>query len=524
MSRLSGYVLDTYDDVDGRVLRSMIPSPSDLPDLVKTASRLSEGQIGVLPDDRFALVLMDEGRKMKKYATVDKGNTVLSVMYLLKQAHLLPPEAVKVAATNLAAACQNHGLKIASALLKLAQLTMPGKKQSGSPVENPKWGHQNAALDDVDQRTNFNSIPGTNFMELPVWEGKETVKTAVSNQWISGRVRAGLQALPSRTESTQRANAFIGNLRSGAKKLIDKDPKVDGFPSAGTVKSLQKRIHATDVADNFHRTKIAGVVENVLGHSAPDGHEVRQRQRIWRESPYVDISSWTPKETTVEGPTPWQNEPTGGLLGNRYPTDGYDQIKTASVYFKDNSKQFHPRERHEYCVKLAARMTQVGIPVPEDVARYGSEKYAADVEAMVSFRKNYLQEELHPLVDLLLEKRAQVSPGAFADALEELDHSTRLKWRWGSEIPDPGYPTFRTSLDKLAIDGWTYSEGGAHIREDDLENLAINGYSLVVKGFGETFASGFRKSPKSVFESLPKPNKIVLARMAMDSTSNTGTE
>src|SRR5262249_7475709 len=106
MSRLSGHIFDVYDDIDGQVLRSVVPAPSSLPPFVKTAARLTAEQRTRLPDDRFALVLLDEGAKLKKYAMVDRGNTALSVIYLLKQAHLLPPQAVRVAARNLIDACE----------------------------------------------------------------------------------------------------------------------------------------------------------------------------------------------------------------------------------------------------------------------------------------------------------------------------------------------------------------------------------------------------------------------------------
>ena len=115
MPRLSGYVFDHHDDVEGRIVRSAFSSYTEIPDFVKTAARLSESDVEALPDDQFALVLLDGGFKMKKYATVDAGNTALSVLYLIKQAHLLPKEALKLAATNLISACQVHDLEIGRA-------------------------------------------------------------------------------------------------------------------------------------------------------------------------------------------------------------------------------------------------------------------------------------------------------------------------------------------------------------------------------------------------------------------------
>jgi hypothetical protein len=424
MKKLSGVIFDTYDDFDGRVLKSIITSTNDLPDYIKTASRLSSDQIERLPDDQFALIVIDRGQKFKKYATVDKGNTLLSVAYLLKQAESLEklsPLSLKVASRNLIAACELHGIPVFPALRKLAAW----------PAEKIQLGKHEAATADVEERTNLQGTPGANFMELPTFEQKEKIKTA-----------------------------------------------------------------------------------------APEGVTVITKQKSWRESPYMDASTFDFSALDSREEAPAQRT----LLDGQFPIDGYDQVKTASAYYEENWKEFHPRKRHDYCVKLASRMSELGMEVPEEVQRYGSDTYASDVDAYVSFRRSHVPEEFHPAVDLLLEKRAQVSPGAFAEALAEFDDITGLRWHWDGHIKDPWYSTFGPSLEKLAEDDWRYDEAGCRIGEAELNDLAINGMPLLHKAFGSSFASEFRKNPKSVFESLPKPNKLVLARLAMDRTSGTGTE
>lgn len=452
MRRLSGFVFDTYDDAGGQVLRSVINDPSDIPPFVKTASRLTPSQIDALPDDKFALVLLDEGYKLKKYAMVDEGNTTLSVLYLLKQAHLLPPAAVKTAAHNLMAACQHYGLEIPQQL-KMAAMTgmspVSGKSQHpymrGAKVnhinfpvpsgpkesaDNPTLGNHDAAWDDVSGRTNAAGSPGSNFMELPLFPQKEKVKTA-----------------------------------------------------------------------------------------APAGAEVIVKQKSWFESPYYDASGWDPMSTEPEPALPERT-----LLGDNYPADSWAQVKTASIYFKENVRDFAPRDRHEYCVKLASRMDELGMDVPPEVERYGSTTYASDVEAYVEARRSYVLEEHHPALDLLLEKRAQVGPTAFAEALAEFDKATNLNWHWGAQIADPWYSTFGPSLEKVAAADWRYDDCGTRINERDLERLARNGHERLTKSFGADFAKEFAKSPKAVFESLPTPNKLILARLASDQHNGTYTE
>ena len=119
MRKTSGLILDVYDDVDGALLRSMFPTPSEVPELVKSAQHLSE--VGAdLPDDLYALVLVDEGTTLRKFACHDPGNTALSVLYFLKTAEQLPENARVTAAENLKVACGWYGMEPPEELEKVA--------------------------------------------------------------------------------------------------------------------------------------------------------------------------------------------------------------------------------------------------------------------------------------------------------------------------------------------------------------------------------------------------------------------
>lgn len=110
MEKLSGLVLDMYDDSNGEVLRSIFPIREGVSDLVKTARFVSQEEREELPDGVFALVLTGGEAPLRKYACVDAGNTALSVEYFLREGHKLPEEAQKVAAANLVTACHWYGL------------------------------------------------------------------------------------------------------------------------------------------------------------------------------------------------------------------------------------------------------------------------------------------------------------------------------------------------------------------------------------------------------------------------------
>ncbi len=449
MTRLSGFVIDQYDDVDGRVMRALHSNPSDIPDFVKTSARLDEGQLMKLADDRFALVLLDQGRKLRKFAMVDKGNVALDVIYLLKQAHLLPAEAVKVAAVNLIEACRHYGLGVPAELEKAAdvgkgvstksqkpyakgakviQMNFSGTKHTNEASQMPQLGQVEGATDDVAQRTNFNGVQGQNWMTIPAMTAKEK-----------------------------------------------------------------------------EREKTAGITKT----AQPAGTELRTRERGFR---YVDVTGWDPNETMQEDHVP----PERTLLGDKYPVDGMDQVKTAADYFASRWKEIHPRDRKEFCEKLASRMGELGMAVPEQVDRYASDTYAADVDTHVGSRRALVDEQFHPALNTLLEKRAHVSPSTFAEALNEFDNITNLRWHWDSQVMDPWYSTFGPSLEKMAADdsNWTYNEAGTFIRLKDLEELAWNGRDKVKKLFGEDVADALRNNPKAAFEKQSPRGRLVLARLA----------
>jgi hypothetical protein len=115
--------LDFYDDPSGSVLKGRLSSIDDVPDFVKTAERLNAEELNKLPDDVFALVALDGGRKMRKFACVDKGNTALSVIYFMENKDQLPEEAQKTAAANLITACSWYDMAPPEELEKAAFLT-----------------------------------------------------------------------------------------------------------------------------------------------------------------------------------------------------------------------------------------------------------------------------------------------------------------------------------------------------------------------------------------------------------------
>jgi hypothetical protein len=120
MEKLSGLVLDVYDDGEGAVLRSIFPAQEDVPAIIKEAHFLKPEERAELDSDVFALELVDGDVSLRKFACTDPGNTALSVEYFLKTGYKLPEEAQKTAAANLVRACGWYDITPPEELTKVA--------------------------------------------------------------------------------------------------------------------------------------------------------------------------------------------------------------------------------------------------------------------------------------------------------------------------------------------------------------------------------------------------------------------
>ena len=116
MKKLSGLVLDRYDDPQGSALWNI---PVAL-ELVKMGSVLSSEELARLPDETFALIIEDGDVTLKKFSMADAANTALSVIYFMENGHKLPLEAQKVAAANLLKGCGWYGIPTSDELQKVA--------------------------------------------------------------------------------------------------------------------------------------------------------------------------------------------------------------------------------------------------------------------------------------------------------------------------------------------------------------------------------------------------------------------
>jgi hypothetical protein len=204
-----------------------------------------------------------------------------------------------------------------------------------------------------------------------------------------------------------------------------------------------------------------------------------------------------------------------------YPLDNSASVAAALEYFDRNAGQFEPRERREFAVKTAAAAAKGSLPVPESVARYSSDSYNPSLEGHLTARFTHLMDaDASPAAKAALMKvaslRTEVEPEEFAQRLEAFDKAHGLDAMWDRWVADPWYSTL--GLQKVAKGNapspTTYKVGEVTVTQHELETLAERGISNVRNLFGDKVADQFVKEPQAVFESLPLPNRKLLARLA----------
>lgn len=452
----SGLLLDVYDDYNGEVIRSIFPTFAEVPGLVKQAQVLSGEQRDLLPDDAFALVLKNGENTLRKYACVDAGNTMLSVLYFLENGHKLPDEAQKVAAANLSKACAWYEIG-APELEKIALMGWAVRKAGKMAVNNPF--------------TAYNLV--ANGPEV----ARETGQAVAGNQNAITAIR----------------NAE-GDL-SGGRPISPEEVAEHRFRKAAEASgtALMPMARASRVA-------------TTKGGAIKAANAMR---------PHVDV---TDKEATIEVRRKVAfHYALGEGENGRYPLDSYAEVKTASAYFDEHGKKFSPAARHDYCVNLVKRASELGISVSPEAQKYGSEEFAPAEEIKVAYetRRNLIEEgSLHDMLTALFEKRAEIGPEIFCATLEEFDKLAGINrlYEYG-ELPDPYYSTF----GKVA-EATVFSEviGNELVTDESLRALARNGGLRLKAAFNDEFAEEFRKDPVGIFKSMPRDQKVVIMRMAAE--------
>jgi hypothetical protein len=510
-------MLDFYDDPTGSVLKEKIPSVADLPNFIKTAERLTDGEMCKLPDDVFALVMFDGGTKLRKYACVDKGNTALSVIYFMENKDALPEEAQKTAAVNLCRACNWYSMLPPDELMLAAGMEKEAIKKllrKGAYHVGKGAGKLSEKVREVLQKGAYHAGKGAGSVARMVKGSSSGLSEhGVEKQALVGGLITAATMAQGMGEAHKKqqmrkqmlAGGVPGSQVMKAGELTGSSPMPHGQEPEKTARKLPLTRKMRQEIFEKARKKFPWEGLRSKRPRVPPAPKVKTAAL----EPYVDV--------TGKQPPPKIERVTGTRFAlvkegeAKYPIDTAEQVQRAFSYFDRYMERFTPAERHQYCVKVAARAGELGLRVPELVEKYGSMTLAPDAHVAIYTRQRLFREGTseHGLLEEMKTKCAAIKPEVLAVALENFDRETDLDQMWDNGIPDPYFSVF----GKVAEAQYSFVHGNDTINEERLKRCARECKDQIKDLFGDDMAEEFAKDPVQIFDSLPLDSKRIIMRV-----------
>ena len=203
-----------------------------------------------------------------------------------------------------------------------------------------------------------------------------------------------------------------------------------------------------------------------------------------------------------------------------YPIDTWDRVKIAEQYYFDEGVRMDPEIRRQYATKLAAKAEHMGYPLAGTIKVAGAITFAHPGHTRAALEMRKIATGEAEFLDELFEKRASLGPDMFAECVKRFDIQAGLSDHWDNQLPNPWDSTY--GLYKVATVVW--ESGAERVTEEALYNLSHNHPARLRDVFTEPMTKEFQKDPPGVFNSLPDPQKKLLARLANDSESQGGSE
>jgi hypothetical protein len=198
-----------------------------------------------------------------------------------------------------------------------------------------------------------------------------------------------------------------------------------------------------------------------------------------------------------------------------YPIYDWDSVKLAEAYWLDNRHQMMPEMRRQFATKLAAKADQIGYYLDGLIKEAGSTTYAQEdhIRDAIDMRKVAFPRSSpeREFLDGLFEKRAAIEPTIFAEALRRFDVNSGLAQGWDHAVLDPWASTFGKEADTVI-----WEKGADRVTASQLHNLALNHSGGLREKFTTGFIDEFEKDPVALFNSMPEPQKRIIARLADD--------
>lgn len=517
--RIAGIVLDLNDDPKALVLRNKIASSGrPLPEKLASARVLSAEELDQLPDRLFGLVATNGDEVVRKYAMHDEANLVLSMIYFDETGRLLPEDVQKKVAMNLINGCSWYGIDPPESLVKSAMLGTALVAGLGAM--------------DMTNKAREGKAQGRERMEAFRQAQVSGTKTASGREvQLSLEQDSALQR--GEGPDTGHIWSFLDQFSDHDKthrKLDEQLSKRDQVePSMGGWPGRSKKADLTGTEAMPQATLRGG-----SGRPSPTKRlDLPMKTSAAKIAAAVVPVGWQHCGDITQASTPVKTKTASYehfALPHlqRYPIDTASHVKVAADYFDQHRFDFPLTERRIFAQSVVARADELGVKVAGAVLDYAGTGYGPNLIPGLHARINQFEGTGHEAVyEMLLEKQAEIDPMIMADMLREADEATgaaRAYGRPGTGLLD-AYATVYGGA-KLAAeqpkeeDTYSWSEGNDYVSGMQLMALSKRGLKLN-EMFGEGFADSFQKDPIGIFKSMPSPQKVVLSRLASDSSTGT---
>jgi len=521
--RIAGIVLDLHDDPKGLVLRNKLASSGvDLPKKLASYRPLDEEQRDALPDRLFALVATSGDETVRKFAMDSAENLSLSLIYFDETHRLLPYETQQKVACNLINGCSWYEVDPPEGLVKIALnplsalnvglgvMDMASKAREGS-----MQGRAN--MDAFRQaQASGSKIAAGRTIDLSLDEDQAMQK---GDGPEAGHIFGPL-GLFSQHDATHR------KLDEQLSKRDQLEPVAGGNPgkAKGVEVSKKADLNGTDIMPQ-------STLRSVSTRNNPSRLGLPQKTSAAKIAEELIPVGWQHcgDLSIAEPPTTRKvASHTNFALPhvNRYPIDTEQQVKTAMAYFDEHVMDIAPIERRVFAFSVGERAQELGVKTAGRVLDYLGEGYGPFIEGELHARiAAYEGTGRSAGYEVLLEKKAEISPMIMADMLREVDGQTGAAEIYGRlGLKDPYAAVYGSaklaSAQKPEDDAYSWCEGNDYVSGIQLSALSKRGLKLD-ELFGQEFADEFQKDPIGTFKSMPSPQKVVLSRLASDSSAGT---
>lgn len=195
---------------------------------------------------------------------------------------------------------------------------------------------------------------------------------------------------------------------------------------------------------------------------------------------------------------------------NKYAMPDKHHVKVAADYFSEHVLDFSPEHRHMYAQNVVKRAEDLSVDVSDNAAlqKWAGEDWNNKINWHLEQRKSLLStDEEKETLEKLAGEMPSVEPEVFAQALGYFDKQAGIDKYYDRAIADP----YAAALG-LEKTGWSQEIDDDTLTAAELNKIA--GSDKIKSHFGESFRDQFKKHAIQIFESLPKPEQIVIKQIA----------